>query len=74
MLRAQTARQDALRRCKYLSSQLGSTSALIERLLPCGLSESWIRKFVGGFSTNVTIGKLDQLLNALEAIEAGESK
>jgi hypothetical protein len=72
MLRAQTARQEALRRCTFLSTQLGSNAALVDRLIASGLSESWIRKFIFRHTTNPTIDKLDQLLTALDDIEAGE--
>ena len=72
MLRAQTARQEALRRCTFLATQLGSNSALVDRLIPLGLSESWVRKFIFRHTTNPTIDKLDQLLTALDDIEAGE--
>ena len=72
MLRAQTARQEALRRCTFLSTQLGSTAALVEKLNQMGLSESWLRKFIFKHTTNPTIDKLDALLAALDDIESGD--
>ena len=71
MLRAQTARQEALRRCQFLVTQLGSNAALVDRLIVQGMSESWVRKFIFKHKTNPTIDKLDQLLKALDDIEAG---
>lgn len=73
MLRAQTARQEALRRCKFLITQFGSTAALVEKLMLFGLTESWVRKFITGHTQNPTLDSVDQLLDALDAIEAGET-
>ena len=72
MLRAETVRQDALRQMSYLSKQLGSETALIDRLVTHGVNESWSRKFLRHETNNPTIGTLDRLMYALSAIEAGE--
>ena len=73
MLRAQIARQEALRRCTFLATQFGSNAALVDQLINRGLSESWIRKFIFKHTTNPTIDKLDQLLTALDDIESGDT-
>ncbi len=72
MFRAETARQEALRRCSYLVNQMGTINALVEHLIEPGLSESWIQKFISGSSPNPTINKLDSLLAALDRVEAGD--
>lgn len=72
MLRAQTARQEALRRCNSLIKNYGSSVALIDKLTEHGMTESWVRKFIWKYTTNPTIDKLDQLLAALDDIEAGD--
>jgi hypothetical protein len=71
MYSLETVRLDALRRCRHLAKQLGTNTAVIDSLVPHGLSESWLVKFMNETGSNPTIQKLDTLLEALTKVEDG---